>query len=728
MPPKRSTSVKTKKTKHAKRNPRRPTSEKGRRRVTYSVQRRPTAMLGLGQSRPRSSTTVRSRYTGEPVQHEIGSFEDVMENGQPSAIRAIAAVAAEALRSGRDPLTVAKAGWEAGQEMRTARAVAGTKRRGAPDNVETKTTIVAAPAAYLRDQPTTYHSEPRRVRHTEGNVTHDAIEFKAREYLGLANIDTSNNSLGAALVSLPIAPARFQSTRAQTYSRMYQMCRITDCTLYYSGTGPTTWGGQVAGYFDPDPADLLTAGEAGIKVASNHPGYAPCHIVHTAAWRMPKAMNRSIWCRDTGFGFSTTGAYDAEIRDTVQGTFRAIVAAPVTGTTIPAPTDAPLAVGSWHVEYTIRFFLQAIDDTLVGSFETNLNWGYGSDVSGPWYTKRTTSVAGWFVTNHPIAEQDPTTALTQGEGYSCWGDYPESFGWHAATLAQVTAWGPSNLAAWMSSTSGSATALTTWWLPAFPSVASMLTINFYLPVAGTVAAAETSVGIAVVNPDDSGSTVYQLVLLSTGASTATVGDQGYAAPTINAFAAYIGATWVSATVTLVIDPSSFRYNPSKLLIQTWLQSSTNGFTAAQVHLDNAAYYCQYIFSSMSVQQRTSWGIPAYAPRSTQLRSRVPVMTDLGLQVSGQATFSQLATGARLGVQRQSETKTRPDGKTHEEKLERKHDAPAARRERRHIQLALEDSEDYDSARQASRDQQRGLLKGQRGAGQGVGGADAGAVW
>jgi hypothetical protein len=510
--------------------------------------------------------------------------------------------------------------------------------------------MVAAPVAMLRSSPSPYTSNVRRVKHREGGKVHDGIEYSALERLTNVKIDTSRNSQGATLYTLKVSPGAIHSERVETYARLYQKSMMTG-TVIYTGAGGTSLTGEIAGYWDPDPTDQASMGEAALRVAGNHPGCKLTHIYQHMEVPMTKACVRPVWNKDTNLGFSRLGQYDSEIRDTTQAVFTLLLSVPVSGTTIPAPTDTALILGTLSFKYTVRFYMPSIDESVLGDMELNVNTGYasGDTTSSNFGWTSTTSYIVWAFTNNPIPEQDLNSFFTANEDYSMAGTMSEAQSWFDLTSAQATAWGNTVTCAgvainppWRGNVG---------WVLASASVAQLVTIN----VATTFAITSKATGVftvAIVNPDDTTGIPAVLALnmndnsVSWNVSGTGKCTQGLATAIIQTNVCVAGGTSspYTASVTIAVDPSAFRYNASRIAIMCgWSDSAA---TLSAQSWTGVGKFIQIITHAMTQDQQVSWGIPAYAPRTLLSSGAIAPLqlSDIGAMRQEQSDDSELGFG------------------------------------------------------------------------------------
>jgi hypothetical protein len=366
-------------------------------------------------------------------------------------------------------------------------------------------------------------------------------------------------------------------------------------------------------------------GEAALRVAGNHPGCKLTHIYNQMTVPMPKTCVRPVWNKDTNLGFSRLGQFDSEIRDTTQGVFTLLVSVPVSGTTIPAPTDIALILGTLSFRYTVRFYMPSIDEAVLGNCETNWNTGFNTldAVSTNLYASYNANLIVLMFYNNPIPEQDLNSYFTAQEDYSMAGMMSDTMGWAPVTSTQASTWGGTIVLGGASHTAPSyapSISGTTGWFLEIPAVAQYVTIN----VATTFAITSMATGrfvVQLINPDDVKSIPCAVgIRLSDNSvafnSAATQAAQTTTSSTLmQTNGAMAGGTSspYTASVTLVVDPSAYRYNASRIMVAVGWSDSANTFSAQS--WTGATKFLQIITSALTQDQQVSWGIPAYAPRT-----------------------------------------------------------------------------------------------------------------
>jgi hypothetical protein len=473
----------------------------------------------------------------------------------------------------------------------------------------------AAPAALYREIPRPHLSEVHS--HSSGN----SMTWTACERLTTQVLNTSFNTQGAQLLKLIGNPTMTQADRMKVGAQMFDNYEFTYVKLMWSSSCGVSEQGRILGAYDPDTSDASGFGEDALTKLASHEGASTTHVFNDHHWVMPNGCKRMCWTK-------YSAADDSDIRQTDQFNFFALVSATITGSTptIPGGTGAPAEIGEWYVEYTIHYFNQTMESQLLGNgmityaaASTNLTQTVSSNASTPRWT--TTPTVG--------ADYSEITASGLSTDVITGGPLSTSIAWRYASLTALA-----------DSPSG--------WFPCVPSTPFRVTVRAYWSDAD--AGTNRYFNFYVFNPDDPGSYGEWVTLLSGSAiEGVTVGYtnvRGELFPNMTDNETWSQGNnlhWVqvqetgitnafSALASIVVDPSAFRYNASRVMLAVQVAGTTlTTAVLAELHYDVEA---------LSVDLCSAYGVPALDPQGNLINNVrcVPTRNTLDVDMQRRATM------------------------------------------------------------------------------------------
>jgi len=171
---------------------------------------------------------------------------------------------------------------------------------------------------------------------------------KGIDFLGTFTTGSSDNGIvgtagvpGQLILTYTIAPRALAATRLNKQSELYQRFLFNEVVINYMPAVNVTNSGQLIGFYDTDPEDVVPTGIAGINYANSHGGKL-FQISEPCSFNMPVIRDRTYYT-------DYTGAVDEdEERFKIQAVFYVMFV-----TACPATT----ALGSFSVKYNCSFEL-----------------------------------------------------------------------------------------------------------------------------------------------------------------------------------------------------------------------------------------------------------------------------------------------------------------------------------------------------------------------------------
>lgn len=170
------------------------------------------------------------------------------------------------------------------------------------------------------------------------------------EFLLSVNNPGSGSNPGDILTTLLINPSLFSETRLAQFAKLYQRYRFRKLEFWYKPTANATQSGQLIGFADYDPDNLITVNSsANLSIAAAHLGQSTNKIWETAAYPFGIVDDYTSLFVDSESN---------ELRLAIQGVYYLLAASDIASTVT--------SLGNIYIDYIIEFYIPLLHPVGVG--------------------------------------------------------------------------------------------------------------------------------------------------------------------------------------------------------------------------------------------------------------------------------------------------------------------------------------------------------------------------